>query len=281
MIQGIPDGGLVAEFLRKSTLFVHVSSADELHAEVVAENLGGSDLHLEDTCGLFKVALVTVHNNTLVTTVEPVSQLLTPGNNRVLHVALLSVHVQQTVALIGQGGHLDDAGLEGVEHLHVVFRDTDTAADSDSLKEVIANRRFEKLVEVGVGVDLETSDLVLMLVMLELEGVEEALQLLLSEGDTALDERVANVANLDGVLLVVLEDVIHENLLGSAEASEDVHRDESGELDGQVAFAAALGHCNDRLLHDLEEVRDFFFVHLFKAFYRIVGDAIDVLLLDG
>jgi len=56
----VPNRRFVSVILGKVSLFVHVSTSDQLDAQVVPENLGGGYFHLDEVCGFFKIALVSI-----------------------------------------------------------------------------------------------------------------------------------------------------------------------------------------------------------------------------
>jgi hypothetical protein len=100
--------------------------------------------------------------------------------------------------------------------------------------------------EMSVGIDLKSADFIGG-IMLELERLLEGKKFFLREADASLKKGAPQVAGVDWFLLVELQDVVHESLLGSTHASHDVSGDQSGELKGEVAFVLVSGGYIDEL----------------------------------
>jgi len=66
----------VALLLRQSSLLIHVSATNELDSDVVAGFFGGAHLHGDSRGHALQVALITVHDNVLLSLVELVGHLL-------------------------------------------------------------------------------------------------------------------------------------------------------------------------------------------------------------
>ena len=112
VLEGVPDGRLLAVLGRKLALFVHVGAADELDAQVEVEGLRGLDLHGNHVCHALQVALVAVHNNNSVGLIKLVSHLLSKRLNCVLYECLLSVNIEKTVAFVGDLTKTSDPARE-------------------------------------------------------------------------------------------------------------------------------------------------------------------------
>ena len=78
-----------------------------------------------------------------------------------------------------------------------------------------------KAQEMSVGIDLKSADFVGGVVV-KLERLLEGQKLFLGEANASLKKRAPQVASVNGFLLVELQDVVHESLLGPAHASHDV-----------------------------------------------------------
>jgi len=99
LLKAVPDWRFIEVFLGKLSFLVHVSSSNELDAEVVAEDLGGSYLEPHNLFHSLEVLLVAIHNDVLVSTVVLVSKLLTEGLDGRLHESLLCIDVEHAVSL--------------------------------------------------------------------------------------------------------------------------------------------------------------------------------------
>ena len=78
---------------------------------------------------------------------------------------------------------------------------------------------------MSVGIDLKSADFVGGVVV-KLERLLEGQKLFLGEANASLKKRAPQVARVNGFLLVELQDVVHENLLGTAESCHGVCRNE-------------------------------------------------------
>ena len=223
-----------------------------------------------------QVALVSVHNDVFLADVVGLGHLLTEGLDGGLHEALLCVNVKHAVSLVGELSDGSGSFGECFEDLHVSVVEPDSAAHGDSSLEVSAHVWLESE-EVAVGVDLEARD-GFGVVVLELKGLNELVQLCVGKLDSSFQERVLDVASVNCLLLVELEDVVHEDLLGSAHPCHDVGRNKPGELEGEVAFGPALGLVVDALEHMLESLLDERVIVLIQAFDHVVGNSKHVCL---
>ena len=123
-----------------------------------------------------------------------------------------------------------------LEYLQVIFCDANTAADDNSFHKVFDVFGVTvKAQEMSIGIDLKSADFIGG-VMLKLERLLEGKKLFFGEADASLEKGASQVAVVNGFLLVELQDVVHESLLGSAHAGHDVSRDQSGEFEGEVTF---------------------------------------------
>jgi len=92
-----------------------------------------------------------------------------------------------------------------------------------------------KAQEMSIGIDLKSADFIRG-VVLKLERLLEGKKLFFGEADASFEKGAPQVAVVNEFLFVELQDVVHESLLGSAHASHDVSRDQSGEFEGEVTF---------------------------------------------
>ena len=76
LLKRIPDRRLVVVLLGELSLFVHVSSSNELDTKVVAKNLGGCNFESNGLFHSLEVLLVAVHNDVFLPSVIFLSQLL-------------------------------------------------------------------------------------------------------------------------------------------------------------------------------------------------------------
>ena len=89
--------------------------------------------------------------------------------------------------------------------------------------------------EVCVGIKLKSGDRV-RLVVLELKGVEQSSQLGFREADSSLEETVPKIANVNLFLFVILQNIVHESILSSAQSCHHVDRNNGGKLERKVAL---------------------------------------------
>lgn len=159
---GVPDRRLVVVLLGESSLFIHVSSPDELDTEVVPEDLGGLNLISYNLLHPFEVALETIHNDGLIVNVELVGELLAKRLNGSLHESLLSVDVKHAVLVRGMLSNVNSLFGEALKNFKVSFRNPNTTTDGnlgqDSL--MLPPLGFIKLEEMGIRVNLKIGNLV-------------------------------------------------------------------------------------------------------------------------
>ena len=66
----------MARFFRELPLLVHVGASDELDAQVVVGFLAGAHLHRDHILHALEVALVAVHDNDFIISIQFVGHLL-------------------------------------------------------------------------------------------------------------------------------------------------------------------------------------------------------------
>ena len=84
ILDRVPNGRFVVPFGGKLTLFVHVGAADKFYAQIVVVLFGGCYFEWKYVDGSFSVALVSIHNDDLVASVQFVRQLLPERFNSIL-----------------------------------------------------------------------------------------------------------------------------------------------------------------------------------------------------
>jgi len=72
----VPNWRFVVMFLSEFALLVHVGTPDEFDTQVVAKNFGSCDFMVDDLGHALEVALVPIHDDSSVTAVKFVCQLL-------------------------------------------------------------------------------------------------------------------------------------------------------------------------------------------------------------
>lgn len=163
---GVPHRRLVVVLLGKGSLFVHVSSPDELDAEVVPEDLGGLNLVSYNLLHPFQVALETIHYDGLIVNVELVGELLAKGLNGSLHESLLSVDVKHAVLVRGMLSNFNSLFGEALKNFKVPFRNPNTTTDGDLGQDplMLPPLGFIKLEKVGIRVNLKVRNLFTLVV---------------------------------------------------------------------------------------------------------------------
>ena len=153
----VPHWWLVVVLLGEGSFFAHVSASDQLHTEVVAQNLGGGDLVSDDLLHSFEVALESVHDDGFITNIELVSELLTERLDGCLHESLLSVDVEHAVFVACVVGDVDSLLRKVLKYLQVSIWNSNTTTNGDLRQNalMLASLSFIKLKEVRIGVDFK------------------------------------------------------------------------------------------------------------------------------
>jgi len=117
--------------------------------------------------------------------------------------------------------------------------------------------------------------------MWKLQRPEELVEFLLGKIDSALEERVLNVTDVDFKLFVEFQDVVHKNLLSSAKACHGIGRNQSCQLESKVTFTPSFGLCLNWFKHVVVHALDKVVVHFSESFDDIVGNAVDIVFLQN
>ena len=123
------------------SFFIHISTSHQLQSEIVAQFFGSLDLVLDDLFCPLKVALVTVHDNVLVTSIVSMGHLLAKRFNGVLHESLFSVYVEETVPLTRQVSNHVESHRKLFKNVEVSF--IHSAVDSYFVPKAASFRRVK------------------------------------------------------------------------------------------------------------------------------------------
>ena len=132
---------------------------------------------------------------------------------------------------------------------------------------------------MSVGIDLKSADFVGGVVV-KLERLLEGQKLFLGEANASLKKRAPQVASVNGFLLVELQDVVHESLLGPTHASHDVSRDQSGKLERKVAFLLVSRGNIDELQDLIIDLSNLLMIHLRHTFNNAHSYSADIFPLE-
>ena len=167
-----------------------------------------------------------------------------------------------------------------LKYLQVVFCDANTTADGNSFHKVFNVLGVTvKAQEMSVSIDLKSADFVGGVVV-KLERLLEGQKLFLGEANASLKKRAPQVASVNGFLLVELQDVVHESLLGPAHASHDVSRDQSGKLEREVAFLLVSRGNIDELQDLIIDLCNLLMIHLRHTFNNAHSYPTDIFPLE-
>ena len=193
---------------------------------------------------------------------------------------MLGIDVEHAVLLVSLLSDGFDSFRKLFIYLQIVFSEANTAADGNTIHEVLDFLGVTvKTEKVRIGIDFKSADFVRG-VMVKLERLLEGLELFLGEADASLEKGASQVAGVNWFLLVELQDVVHVSLLGPTHLSHDVSRDQSGELEGKVAFVLISGGDVNELQDIFIDLSNLLVVHLRHAFNDTHSYAADVLSLE-
>lgn len=99
--------------------------------------------------------------------------------------------------------------------------------------------------------------------------------------DSSLQQRIFDVSHVDMVLFIILEDVVHENLLGATHSCHDICWDESGQFQCEVAFFFAFSLSMDGFDHVVKYPLHEGVVHSLQTFYHIIGNTVHLVFLES
>jgi hypothetical protein len=106
-------------------------------------------------------------------------------------------------------------------------------------------------------------------VVLKLEGVKQLLQLAVSKGDAPFHQGVLQVADINPVLLIELQYVVQEGLLGLAPPCHDLDRHQRGVLQRVVSLWLTMTMSHHRPDHLLQIAFHQLLVHVFQTLHDI------------
>ena len=105
LLQSIPNWRGILILLGQFPFFDHIGSPHKFYPQVIAHLSRVLDFIVNDETLPLQVALIAIHNDVLVPSVEVMSELLCNRLYSSLHICLLCVDIKETIVLLCEFSH--------------------------------------------------------------------------------------------------------------------------------------------------------------------------------